>query len=292
MIVLLLPDSDYDPTEAALPWAALYEVGIAVHFATPTGRVAHADRRLTEHGFSLLSPVLMTQASGLDAYSRMSCDPNFLSPMAYTDVRNDDVSGVFVPGGHAPGMKSLLDSTAAQDIVGRALLAGLPVGAVCHGVLLVARAEDPKTGLSVLHDRRTTAVTALMELSAWNLTRFWLGGYYRTYPRTVQAEVTGTLADPAQFLRGPLIPLRDKPCRLNRGFTVKDRNYLSARWPGDCHRLAIEFRDLVLEGATSRTVNNASANAVLISDMIEGVRTPSRTAVDHAIALRTQPTHR
>ena len=247
MIVFLLPDSDYDPTEAALPWAALHDAGIVARFATPTGKVAHADRRLTEQGFSLLSPVLMTRASALTAYARMSCDPRFLAPMAYADVRDNDVSGVFVPGGHAPGMKSMLDSIAAQDIFGRALLAGLPAGAVCHGVLLAARAQNPETGRSVLNDRRTTALTALLELSAWNLTRPWLRDYYRTYPNTVQAEVTNTLSDPAQFCRGPLIPLRDKPSRLNRGFTVRDRNYLSARWPGDCHRLATEFRDLVLE---------------------------------------------
>ena len=153
MIVFLLPDSDYDPTEAALPWAALHDAGIVARFATPTGKVAHADRRLTEQGFSLLSPVLMTRASALTAYARMSCDPRFLAPMAYADVRDNDVSGVFVPGGHAPGMKSMLDSIAAQDIFGRALLAGLPAGAVCHGVLLAARAQNPETGRSVLYHR-------------------------------------------------------------------------------------------------------------------------------------------
>ncbi|MFA4081362.1 type 1 glutamine amidotransferase domain-containing protein [Mycobacteroides salmoniphilum] len=247
MIVFLLPDADYDPTEAALPWVALDDAGIDVRFATPTGTIAHADRRLTELGFSLLSPVLMTRADGLAAYDRMSRDANFLSPMAYADVREDEVSGVFVPGGHAPGMRSMLDSTVAQDIFGRALLAGYPVGAVCHGVLLAARARNPETGFSVLYDRRTTAVTALLELSAWNLTRPWLGRYYRTYPQTVQAEVTAALKDSSQFRRGPLMPLRDMPSRLNRGFTVADGNYISARWPGDCHRLAAEFRDLVVE---------------------------------------------
>ncbi|MEU0872180.1 hypothetical protein [Nocardia brasiliensis] len=34
---------------------------------------------------------------------------------------------------------------------------------------------------------------------------------------------------------------------LPRGFTIRDRNYISARWPGDCQRLAIEVRDMVLE---------------------------------------------
>ncbi|MFI6046732.1 type 1 glutamine amidotransferase domain-containing protein [Nocardia sp. NPDC051321] len=246
MILFLLPDHDYDPTESAVPWAALRDAGIPVRFATPEGRVALADDRLVERGFSVLSPLLMTRSDALRDYDRMREDPDFQSPLAYSDVVDAEVSGVLVPGGHAPGMKSMLESTTAQNIFGRALLSGKPVAAVCHGVLLAARAQDPATGRSVLYDRRTTAVTATLELSAWNLTRLRLGTYYRTYPQTVQAEVTAALRDPRQFERGPLIPRRDTATRRNRGFTVRDRNYLSARWPGDCHRLAAEYRDLVL----------------------------------------------
>ncbi|OZE98312.1 hypothetical protein CH302_11810 [Rhodococcus sp. 15-2388-1-1a] len=245
MLVMLLPESDYDPTEAAVPWSALHDRGIDVRFATPSGRVAHADRRLTHDGFSVLSPVLMTRADGLAAYDRMRRNRHFLSPMSYSDVDHRDVIGVFVPGGHAPGMKSMLESPAAQDIFGRALLAGQPVGAVCHGVLLAARAVDPDTGHSVLYDRHTTAVTALQELSAFNVTRLWLDRYYRTYPTTVQAEVTAALQHPSQFHRGPIVTRRDSPSHPTRGYTVRDRNYISARWPGDCHRLAAEYRDLV-----------------------------------------------
>lgn len=247
VIVFLLPAADYDPTEAAVPWAALHDAGIDVRFATPTGAMAYADRRLTEQGFSVLSPVLMTRRPDLDRYRRMLQDPHFQSPLPYTDVDHDTVDGVFVPGGHARGMKSLLESTAAQQILARALLTDRPTGAVCHGVLLAARTQDPETGRSVLYDRDTTAVTALLELSAWNLTRLRLGSYYRTYPTTVQAEVTAALRDPSQFKNGPLIPRRDTAAHPERGFTVRDRNYISARWPGDCHRLAIEFRDMVLE---------------------------------------------
>ncbi|MFI5778347.1 type 1 glutamine amidotransferase domain-containing protein [Nocardia sp. NPDC051570] len=246
MIVFLLPDADYDPTESAVPWAALHDAGIDVRFATPTGAPAFADPRLTEQGFSLLSPVLMTRRDGLAAYDRMCRDPRFRTPMAYADVLADKPTGVFVPGGHAPGMKSMLESTAAQEILARAMVSELPVGAVCHGVLLAARARHPQTGHSILYDRNTTAVTAVLELSAWNLTRLWLGGYYRTYPTTVQAEVTAALRNPKQFERGPLIPRRDTWTEPGRGFTVRDRNYISGRWPGDCHRLAIEFRDMVI----------------------------------------------
>ncbi|KOG43991.1 glutamine amidotransferase [Streptomyces virginiae] len=245
MIVFLLPSSGYDPTEAAVPWAALRDAGYDVRFATPDGRVALADRRLTDTGFSWLSPWLMTRRAELAAYRRLTEEPRFRAPLSYAEVDPAALTGLFVPGGHAQGMRTLLEDTTAQRLFARVFLLGLPVGAVCHGVLLAARAKDPTTGRSVLHGRRTTALTALLELTAWNLTRLWLGGYYRTYPATVQAEVTAALADPGHFLAGPPLPVRDTAARPGRGFTVRDGNYVSARWPGDCHRLAADYLALV-----------------------------------------------
>ena len=59
-----------------------------------------------------------------------------------------------------------------------------PVGAICHGVLAAARSIDPTSGRSVLHGRRTTALTWQLERTAWMIarrTRFWDPDYYRTY---------------------------------------------------------------------------------------------------------------
>ena len=80
-----------------------------------------------------------------------------------------------------------------------------------------------------------------MELSAWTLTRLWLKNYYRTYPVTVEAEVSAALANTKDFIKGPISLTRDSPDNLAAGFTVQDGNYLSARWPGDAHRFATEF---------------------------------------------------
>ena len=42
------------------------------------------------------------------------------------------------------------------------------------------------------------------------------------------------------------MPLRrDAPGKLRRGFAHRDGNYLSARWPGDAHRFANDFRDML-----------------------------------------------
>ncbi|MFI8106423.1 type 1 glutamine amidotransferase domain-containing protein [Streptomyces sp. NPDC086023] len=245
MILFLLPSSDYDPTEAAVPWAALRRAGYDVHFATPDGQGALADRRLTDTGFSWLSPWLMTRRAELAAYRRLTEDPRFRAPMAYADVDPTAVTGLFVPGGHAQGMRTMLEDATAQRLFADVFTRDVPVGAVCHGVLLAARAKDPATGRSVLYGRRTTALTSLLELTGWNLTRLWLGRYYRTYPATVQEEVTAALAAPRHFLAGPRLPLRDTARRPGRGFTVRDGNYVSARWPGDCHRLAADYLDLI-----------------------------------------------
>jgi putative intracellular protease/amidase len=250
-IHFLLPASDYDPTEAAVPWRALRDAGVEVGFATPAGEQAFADRRLTDDGFSLLSPFLMTKRGPLDAYREMTADPAFTAPRRHDEVVLGDGDGIFVPGGHAEGVRTLIESEPAQRLVAEAMARELPVAAVCHGVLLLARATDPETGRSPLYGRRTTALTASMELTAWNLTRAWLRDYYRTYPETVEAEVTAALADPSDFEPGPRLPRRDSPERLDRGFTVRDGNYLSARWPGDCHRFGLEFAAMVGEASRS-----------------------------------------
>jgi protease I len=76
-------------------------------------------------------------------------------------------------------------------------------------------------------------------------TRFYLGDYYRTYQTTVEDEVRSVLARPEAFIRGPLPVRRDSAARLGAGFTVRDGNYLSARWPGDAHRFASEFATMI-----------------------------------------------
>ena len=44
---------------------------------------------------------------------------------------------------------------------------------------------------------------------------------------------------------GPLPLRRDSAARLGVGFTVRDEEYLSARWPGDAHRFAAEFASMI-----------------------------------------------
>lgn len=242
MLLFLLPQADYDPTESSVPWQALHDAGIEVRFATPKGLPAYADARLVEVGFGPLNSLLMTRKEDLQHYAAMTVDENFKSPMAYAEVDPEEFEGLVIPGGHAKGMRSLLESEDARRIVRHFFDAQKPVAAVCHGVLLLARTLDADNVLSVLHGRKVTALLAnTMELPAWWVTAPWLGRYYRTYSQTVQAEVTAALACAHDFLPGPRFPQRDSTENPQHGFIVRDGNLLTARWPGDCHRFAAEL---------------------------------------------------
>src|SRR5580698_7768033 len=98
-------------------------------------------------------------------------------------------------------MREYLESETLQRLVPDFFAAGLPVAAICHGVLLAARSRGTD-GRSVLFGRRTTALTWPLERAGWRIGRvfrFWDPGYYRTYPdgagqsagyMSVQAEVS------------------------------------------------------------------------------------------------------
>jgi len=245
MIIILLPEKDYDPTEAAVIWKAIHETGIRVQFATPEGKVAFADKRLTTIGFGFLSPLLMTRKNPMKAYNEMIESKDFQQPISYLEVDLTNCQGIYIPGGHAEGIKTLLESNIAQHIVVQAFKRNLPVGCVCHGLLLLVRSIDPETGKSVLFGRKTTGLIRTMELGAWLLTALKLGNYYRTYSASVESQVKRVLASKKDFKMGSILPFRDSHSNLKNGFTVRDGNYISARWPGDCYRLASEFVELL-----------------------------------------------
>ncbi|MEO8604096.1 MAG: type 1 glutamine amidotransferase domain-containing protein [bacterium] len=247
-VLIPIPLTDFDPTETAVPWKILRAAGHAVVFATPDGQRGAADPRMVRGtGLGVLAPVLRADANGRAAYAELESCAEFQRPLAYAQIDSAGFQALLLPGGHAPGMRPYLESPLLQAKVVEFFAADKPVGAICHGVLLAARSRAG--GGSILRGRRTTALTKLMELSAWALTCAWLGRYYRTYPQTVQDEVSAALARSEDFARGPLSLTRDSPHNLSAGFTVRDGRYLSARWPGDAHRFGTEFAQLLASTA-------------------------------------------
>lgn len=238
-ILVPLPHSDFDPSETAVPWRTLTRGGIQCMFATPHGLRAHCDPRML-HGTGLgpLAPLLAADGNARAAYREMENAPEFQKPLSWTAVDHDSFQGLLLPGGHAPGMKEYLESPVLQQLVRDFFAANKPVAAVCHGVVLAARSKRAD-GKSVLHGRKTTSLLASQELLAWNLTRLWLGNYYRTYPENVESEVKRALEKKEDFAPGPL-PLRRDTAECP-GFAVTDGKYVSARWPGDIHAFANAF---------------------------------------------------
>lgn len=237
-VLLPIPAEDFDPTEAAVPWQALRDAGHAVVFATPDGAPGRADPRMVSgQGLGPWRPLLQADARGRAAYAAMLASGEFAQPRRWQDLDPGAFAALLLPGGHAPGMRPYLESPLLQGLVAGFFAQGKIVAAICHGVLLAARARGGD-GRSVLFGRRTTALLRQQEMAAWALTCAWLGRYYRTYPLSVQAEVSGLLQRPEDFVAGPSPLRRDDPQHLQRGFALRDGNYLSARWPGDAHRFA------------------------------------------------------
>ena len=247
-MTILIPTSttDFDPTEVAVPWKILRDGGQDVCFATDTGTVGSGDQRmLTGEKFGFLKPLLVAQKTAQQTYQEMLHDPAFLNPIHYDDIRVEDFDAILLPGGHAKGTIPYLESEVLQQAIAEFFTVNKPVGAICHGIVAACRAIDPTTGKSVLFGRKTTALLKRQELLAYHLTRVKLGDYYLTYPITVEDEVISTLRSPDDFFHGPTPILRDNMDNIKRGFTVRDGNYLSARWPGDAHKFALEFLEMV-----------------------------------------------
>lgn len=244
-VLMPVAQAGFDPTEAGVPFVQLREAGHQVAVATPTGAMAEADpRMLTGEGLSLLAPVLRADARGRAAYAQLAADDAFRKPRSYTSLDASDFDALLLPGGHAKPMRTYLDSPILQQLTSAFFAADKPVGAICHGVIVAARAKRAD-GRSVLYGRKTTSLTKAQELLAWQLTRLWLDDYYRTYPQTVEDEVRAALAEPGDFMRGPMAVSRDTPSALERGFVVRDGRYVSARWPGDAHAFSAAFLELL-----------------------------------------------
>jgi putative intracellular protease/amidase len=169
------PENDFDVTEVAVPWRLLTSAGHVVVFATESGMLVPSADPLLLRGviFGQLGP----ESEAKTFYREMLGDANYRAPLAWSAVSFEDFDGLILPGGHAPGMRRYLSSATLGNKVARFLSLGRPVGAICHGVLVLARARDQASGLSLLYGRRTTCLPKYMERSAYFATSWRLGRY-------------------------------------------------------------------------------------------------------------------
>lgn len=236
-VIMPIPSEGFDPTEAAVTWKTLKDSGIKVVFSTPDGQPGAADPiMVTGKGLGLLKWSMRADDNGRAAYAEMIKTEEFNNPILYSEINVQHYDALVLPGGHAKEMRPYLESSILQEVTADFIKENKIVGAICHGVVLVARSMDPITGRSVLYGRRVTTLPNWMEMTAYKLTKLWMGNYYRTYPETTtQNEVVEVLATHEDFLEGPSSLERDAPENIKAGFVVKDRNLITARWPGDAH---------------------------------------------------------
>jgi putative intracellular protease/amidase len=284
-VVVALAQRDFDPSEVAVTWSVLRAAGVDAVFATRGGERAHADPlMLTGEGLDpwgfvpglrklvVFGTFLAANRDARAAYAALERCPAFVHPVRYADVRIDEYAGLVLPGGHrAAGMRAYLEDATLQSLTAAFFDAEKPVGAICHGVVVAARAVSRRTGRSALYGRKTTALTWRLERTASALgrvVRFWDPLYYRTYAeqpgepagyRSVQAEVTRALKsaddfrepapggpDAARKLSGRV---RDSLADESPAFVVRDGTYVSARWPGDVHTFAKTFVSVLNESS-------------------------------------------
>lgn len=248
-VLIPVPRQCVDPTEVAIPWQQITASNIEVTFITPDGNKAETDPiMLTGEGLGLLKGVLAARKDAVEAYHQMDQSEAYKKPLRYEAVDAKDYDALLLPGGHDKKVKEYLESEVLQKLVVDFFRANKPVGAICHGVVLLARSIDPTTGKSVINDYKTTCLLENQEMMGYNLTRLWMKDYYLTYHGlTVEKEVRSVLSSEANFYKGKLPVFRDSKSNLSSGFVVKDRNYVSARWPGDVYSFSKEFINLVLE---------------------------------------------
>lgn len=232
-ILIPLPDRDFDPAESSTPWKVCRARGWQVIFSTERGQVAAADPRLL---LGVLRGPLGAGPKARAAYAEMTRDEAYRHPIPYEAIDPARYDGVVLTGGHAPGMKQFLDSAVLQNKLVEFWQTGKVIGAICHGVLILARAGDPATGRSILYGSKVTALTKALERSGFWLTFWLLGRRYRTYDCYVADEVRSRLASPADFATGPsmIVP-----------FALRDGNLVTGRWPLDAARFSELFAQAV-----------------------------------------------
>ncbi|MFN8673877.1 MAG: type 1 glutamine amidotransferase domain-containing protein [Candidatus Sericytochromatia bacterium] len=233
-ILIPLPDLDFDLTEVSIPWKYFRENGFEVTFSTEKGNIAKTDPLLIT---GVLFGQLGAKKDAIETYFKLEKEPEFLKPIKYHEIEPENYDLILLAGGHAKGMRQYLESKVLQEKVLNFFKFKKIIGSICHGPIVLARTIDPNTNKSILYGKKLTALTKQLEMTAYFLT-FWLrGDYYRTYPEYVQDEIITNLSNKTDFQTGS---------SMWTPFYVEDDNLLTSRWPNDAHLFAKKLIEKLL----------------------------------------------
>jgi putative intracellular protease/amidase len=181
-ILMPLPDQDFDPTESAIPWKVCTSRGWRVEFSTEHGNVAQAD----VHKLNGPLPGLISAgANARAAYQQMTQNQAYQHPISYADIDPDRYTALLLPGGDAPRMRQYLESAELQSKVIKFWQQDKLIGAICHGILVLARTIDPQTGHSVLYGHKVTALPKSLDRFGYLLDKWLVKHGYIMYPSCV-----------------------------------------------------------------------------------------------------------
>jgi putative intracellular protease/amidase len=220
-ILMPLPDRDFDPTEVSIPWKVLTSRGWNVEFSTEQGNIAQADHNL------LRGPILGPLGAGgkaRAAYRQMVQNPSYRQPIPYIEIDPDRYQAILLPGGHSAGMRHYVESKVLQEKVLHFWQQGKLIAAICHGILLLSRTIDPRTGRSILFGHKITALPKSIDRLAYLLNTRLMRRPYLMYSCSVEEEVRACLEFPEDFCIGP---------GLLDPYVVCDGNLITARYPVD-----------------------------------------------------------
>jgi putative intracellular protease/amidase len=234
-ILMPLPDRDFDPSESALPWKECTSRGWRVDFSTEGGAVAQADPYLLK---GPLPGLLSAGAKAQAAYREMTQDPSYQQPIPYAEIDPSHYQAILLPGGHDPGMRQYLESPLLRDKLLQFWQQGKLIGAICHGMLVLARTIDPQTGRSLLYGRKVTALPRSLDRTGYLLDSWLLHRGYLMYSCCVAEEVRNCLERPEDFSDGRSIFVP---------YVVSDGNLITSRWYLDAELFSERFAGALQE---------------------------------------------
>ncbi len=239
MILVLLPDIGYHPAELSVPCKALLDAGFELQFVTLSGKKSRADDNLLDVKSCLLTRFFTGSSADQRKHRELIKSDAFCNPKSITDTNLQNAQGIFIPGGFGKGMKAFIESAEVWRLLADAFIKNLPVATVGQAVRVLTRVVDPRTGVPVIYDRKTTGLPKWFEHAAWMMTRKTLGDHFKMYPGYLEQEVRANLHHQRNFLSGSTSWIfalgHNSPC------VIQDRQYLSARWTADCDRLSLKF---------------------------------------------------
>jgi putative intracellular protease/amidase len=164
----------------------------------------------------------------------MTEDQSYQHPIPYAEIDPDRYNALLLPGGDALRVRQYLESAELQSKTLRFWQQGKLIGAICHGILVLARTIDPQTGRSVLYGRKVTAIPKSLDRFVYLFDKWLVKHGYIMYSSCVAEEVRACLQRPEDFSAGPgiLAP-----------YVVSDGNLITSRWYMDADLFAGRFVD-------------------------------------------------